>query len=437
MARRGFGGMTALRAALGAATGVAEGLQERELLAAKRKQEEEANALARFSALRAAGFGFAPVRTAADPAAREAFALETPDLPAPTMGGSQLGTALAKATQGGLGVSGRPTGMLDTPISLALDTSKTRQFERGAGMQAATPAERIKIGGMELGLVSPEAMESRKSQQAIDTYRRQRQVDVESDIAKKDAERKAKEQDFVKDVEKLTKSGVPEAKAIQTIVLGGKYNDLFMSPEAQAMQSWRNASLALEREKFEFDKTKRADEGQTGSVDYTAELQIIQDFLPTVGPDGKVAPPKRTLSGPKSLAVQQGGQGGTFVGQAANLGLSGLGADMTNEQLYNSIAEGIATSYAMQEQKGKNVSDKDIANRISQIKVLPNEVGSLEVQRLKGQRLLQWANSLKQGNVPQVAPGQTATPPVIPPAGGSTGGGFPSFEEWKKSRGGR
>lgn len=40
MARRGFGS-TALRAALGAATGVAEGLQQRELLAAQRKKEED------------------------------------------------------------------------------------------------------------------------------------------------------------------------------------------------------------------------------------------------------------------------------------------------------------------------------------------------------------------------------------------------------------
>lgn len=39
MARRGFGG-TALRAALGAATGVAEGLQQRELLAEKRRADQ-------------------------------------------------------------------------------------------------------------------------------------------------------------------------------------------------------------------------------------------------------------------------------------------------------------------------------------------------------------------------------------------------------------
>lgn len=42
MARRGFSGMTALRAALGAATGVGEGLQQREVLAAQRLKEQEA-----------------------------------------------------------------------------------------------------------------------------------------------------------------------------------------------------------------------------------------------------------------------------------------------------------------------------------------------------------------------------------------------------------
>ena len=172
MARRGFGG-TALRAALGAVTGVAEGLQQREILAAQRKQQEEANALARFGALRSAGFGFAPVRTSADAAAREAFALETPELPAPTMGGSAMGTALAKAMQGGLGVSSRPTGMLETPISLALDTSKTRQFERGAAMQPANAAERVKLGGMEFGVVSPEVQAQNEMDREMAKYQKQ------------------------------------------------------------------------------------------------------------------------------------------------------------------------------------------------------------------------------------------------------------------------
>lgn len=39
MARRGFGGMNALRAALGAATGVAEGLQQRDLLAEEKRKQ--------------------------------------------------------------------------------------------------------------------------------------------------------------------------------------------------------------------------------------------------------------------------------------------------------------------------------------------------------------------------------------------------------------
>ena len=154
----------------------------------------------------------------------------------------------------------------------------------------------------------------------------------------------------------------------------------------------------------------------TGPIDFTNDLQIIQDFLPTIGPDGKTVKPKRQLSGQKSLAVQQGGPSGTFLGQVANLALTTYGADLTNEQLYNTIAEGIATAYAIQEQRGRNVSDRDIANRIAQIKVLPNEVGSLEVQNLKGQRLQQWANRLMRGDIPQVQPGQTYKVPVYTPA---------------------
>lgn len=273
MARRGFGGMTALRAALGAATGVAEGLQERELLAAKRKQEEEANALARFAALRSAGFGFTPVRTAADPAAREAFALEAPELPAPTLGTSQMGTALAKATQGGLGVSGRPTGMLDTPISLALDTSKTRQFERGAGMQAATPAERIKIGGVELGLTAPET-EEEKMQRQLGLYQQQRRADVEAERGKVQAKTQAEREAQQQREKDLIATGMSPAEAKRVITLEAKYGDVFMTPGAKLTMRGQDISAATARRGQDLSYLASQERGAGGKGSATEPIQM-------------------------------------------------------------------------------------------------------------------------------------------------------------------
>jgi len=210
-------------------------------------------------------------------------------------------------------------------------------------------------------------------------------------------------------------SGGPKSQAAVRFALENPtaYKAIFEDPNA--MTPYQRASLALERERIALARGTAGGIG-TGPIDFTNDLQIIKDFLPTIGADGKTVKPKRQLSGQKSLAVQQGGPSGTFLGQAANLALTTFGADLTNEQLYNTIAEGIATAYAIQEQRGRNVSDRDIANRIAQIKVLPNEVGSLEVQNLKGQRLQQWANRLMSGDIPQVQPGQTYKVPVYTPA---------------------
>jgi len=171
----GEGIMTALQAALAGLGGGIEGAQqyrayeqkrkrEEDLLAAQKQREEEAMALNRFNALRAAGFEFGTPRTTPDLAARNVTALETPALPTmtPQAGRSMLGRAL----QAGMGVTAGAPSMaaprFGTAAELpALDTSKVRQFERGAAMQPATPSERIKVGGMELTVRAPETEEEK------------------------------------------------------------------------------------------------------------------------------------------------------------------------------------------------------------------------------------------------------------------------------------
>jgi hypothetical protein len=179
--------------------------------------------------------------------------------------------------------------------------------------------------------------------------------------------------------------------------------------------------------------------GQVGTnLDYTADLQKINEFLPSVNPEtGKTIPAKRKLSGTKLLTVQQGGLGGSFLGQVGTLGASLGGADLGNEQIYNTTASGIATAFAIQEQRGRNVSDRDVKNRIEQVTLTPTEVGNLEVQALKANRLRQWIDALSSNKIQQINPGETSVPPAIETTrspSASPSGGFPSYEEWAKSR---
>lgn len=439
------GVLTALQAALAGVSGGITGAQQYREMEQKRKREAEAanmqRDLFRLQLIQASGGRLAPptepVRAAApaapamampstdtvlqralartqtqefgpmattatqaalEPGRRQALGMETPPLAR-----TSLGELLDRQT-GRLGMAGAmPTPMAEAapaPVRLTSQPpavpTPTRRRETLGGMEfevipAETPAEKRARELKELE--ETEGLKARLLAQSQET------------AAKRLAE------SYVKAYKDEKGNPISYEIAYSSALMGknpiesGFIRQRLSARDEEELRL-RNADLQLRREQFNFDKTKQ-DPNAPAPTDFTTELQVIQDFLPTVGKDGKVVQPKRKLSGARLLAVQEGGPAGTFYGKLSNLGLSAAGADMTDEQLYNTIAEGIATSYAIQEQRGRNVSDRDIANRISQIKVLPNEVGSIEVQRLKGQRLQQWANRLMGGTVPQIQPGQT------------------------------
>ena len=183
--------------------------------------------------------------------------------------------------------------------------------------------------------------------------------------------------------------------------------------ETQSLINARG-QLSVARDRLAFDKgaTKPA-ERFTG--DYTQTLEKIADFLPTTDPKtGALIPPKRGLNSAKSFLTQQGSPERSFAGQVALIGSSALGYDTSEEQLYNTLTKEVATAYAMKEQQGRNVSNADLTNRISQITVQPNEIGNLEIQKVKGDRLKQWAQTLQSGApIPQVKAGETIVPPTL------------------------
>lgn len=114
MARRGFGGMTALRAALGAATGVGQGLQQRELLAEQRRKEAEEAMFRRIQA------GLMPVEDVLPQEQGNIGPMATKPAAPPPMAPATLGQAIAQRTQapvGGAGLMAPPA--FGTPAAMA------------------------------------------------------------------------------------------------------------------------------------------------------------------------------------------------------------------------------------------------------------------------------------------------------------------------------
>ena len=410
MARRGFGG-TALRAALGAVTGVAEGLQQRDILAAQKQREKDL--MARQQAMDLAGLlsqGFEPV---ADVQRKQQAATGA--------AGSLIASALNAAS---MPFAGSAAGL----------PSAESQKLLSQGYAAAKPERTIDYGGQQLALreTGTERQDRLAREQEM---RQQRRTEDAANLSVQ--ARKSEQARLDALASDALKGGAKSPSALRLALESPTaYKAIFEDPNA--ITPYQQAQLKISQQRLNLDKAQAEKAGgavaSTGSagLDYTADLKKINEFLPSVdSKTGKVIPPQRELSGTKLLTVQQGGLGGSTVGQLGTLGASMAGADLGNEQIYNTTASGIATAFAIQEQRGRNVSDRDVKNRIEQVTLTPTEVGNLEVQALKANRLRQWINALSSNKVPQVNPGETSIPPAI---GTPASGGFPSYEEWAKAR---
>ena len=178
MARRGFGG-TALRAALGAVTGVAEGLQQREVVAAEKKRMADAAAMDRARLLMQLNYRVAPeAYTTEDPAARSILPpLEMPSTARPSL--SPM-TMPSTAPRPSAGVSGALSAALNRDFKvdptqpsitrpgfgakpLAMDSGGSRMmemFEAAKDTRAAQEAIAASVdlgGGMKVRFNAPES----------------------------------------------------------------------------------------------------------------------------------------------------------------------------------------------------------------------------------------------------------------------------------------
>lgn len=399
--------LNALQLALG---GVGAGMSsygrsmiDREERMKREAQQEEINEINRLNALRSAGFGVTTLPEEEAPAQAGTFSMPQPALPSSSLSPSVMGKALARATQQGMGVSERPTGTLDTPIRTALNATPVQPPAR----PTTQPMGRIKIGGMELGLESPEVVARRNKEMEADLYSKKVLADQQADIAKKDAERKAKEDQFVADVERLTKTGkVDEPTAIRALMLGGKYNDLFMSPEQREQLALRRAELALDREKFSFEQTKpvagaKGKAGEPSDIPLPSILSSI-DYFSSLKPD-KV----RTINGlgvsAASAAQQQGGM--TEVG-VMGVG-AGMGAIGDEERRYAQNAGAIADAVARASEVGV-LTNFDINRFRSQITFSPFESEKLKNEKVARARawglwLANNKNAIDEGKLDRIS----------------------------------
>jgi len=153
---------------LGGAAGGFEGYERRKAKELQAQKDEEDRQIKQLAMLNQLGFrATGPVRETPDEAARNIVGDISADVPKPAFD-TTMGRAFGAAQKRGFGVAEQPTSPLTSPVSLALDTTKNRQFERARGMQAANPETQATIKGIgTLGFRPPET-EEEKSQREFD-----------------------------------------------------------------------------------------------------------------------------------------------------------------------------------------------------------------------------------------------------------------------------
>ena len=151
-------------------------------------------------------------------------------------------------------------------------------------------------------------------------------------------------------------------------------------------------------------------------VDFKRDLVALEQFMPSETTENgkrKTVAPQRKLSSWKLAMVRDAGGNNAVLGgmlAAQNI----FNQDFSNEMAYYTTAAGIAQRYAIEEQRGRNVSDLDIKNRVRQVTVQPEEVGNAEVELLKAARMRQWIRALENpASIPQIEPGKTVTLPLL------------------------
>lgn len=376
MARRGV--MTALQAALAGISGAAGGyVQQQEL---ERKRQEAERERKRQEQRDLITFGREAI-TPGPLATRAPAGLPTPEMPA-----------------------GAPPSAVPMPTGKVDFGGAMRQLAQEEAVPSGTEA--IEIGGRTLYIPvgqryrdikrSEELMADQAAvERAKDVARAQGEVQSQLDAAKNFGYYKLYSKQY----------GKKEAYDPQT-----PYKELIDLEEGARGRASAERSAAAR-------SSLLTQQSIGAGVDYTKDVDALAPFLPgqrTVDGRQQTVAPQRPLNGTKLLLVKRLNESNDPAAYAALQAAQSAGQDFTNEMAYYTTAAGIATAYAIQEQRGRNVSDLDIKNRVRQITIQPEEAGNPQIEMLKANRLRQWASALTNpAAIPQVQAGRTTAPPVL------------------------
>tara|TARA_R110000868_G_scaffold131053_1_gene340959 strand:- start:1642 stop:2976 length:1335 start_codon:yes stop_codon:yes gene_type:complete len=376
MARRGFGG-TALRAALGAVTGVAEGLQQRDVVAAEKKRMADAAAMDRARLLMQLNYRVAPDEyDTIDPAARSILpSLEMPSAAPPSA--TRAGGALSAALNRGFGVDATKPSLSRPSFGsapLELDSRTTRMTEvLGRGQEARAAQEAIAAsvdlgGGMKVRFNAPESDDAKLNRE-LKKY--EAQFGVQEDIEARKAQRGVERQRLVDEekVKALMLAGVPDEQARAGIAMGAQFRDLIETPESRrkAEMDYRNLSLnerryALEIAKYNSSEQERAVKAAEALDKKKAALEGLSNVLPTISKANK------TLSSWTDKELNQLSPEGVNAAMVANMSSTTPQGIATSWLLNKTLVSSLDREYAQYAR-----ATADAVARASEVGVLTNQ----------------------------------------------------------------
>ena len=402
-------GLTALRAALGAVGGVTDALQQRELLAEKRRRDEEAAAIQQAQLYSSLGMRAQPYRPASeeqvgvapassiDRAALTSALQRGMGVETPTRDGAM--TSFQRSVQRGMGVEPTQAGAPLSPLQSAFQKATSGDLASSYTKRTAeTPGIRQKLPGMEVAWQAGPTDEE-KAQQAYDNAMRLERGKREllTEDAKTEAAAKAERVNATAALIKATyrtSDGKPlsdeasryAAESGKTPIELGLTEKPMTEAERKNLQAtWARIGIDQQRATQQGadaqNKKRQAQEG------LTAMLPTITAAAKDIGSWGEkeIKQLSPTAIAALNQASLQGGLSGVF--------LSTMASQMTSplDRRYLQYAASVADAVARASEVGV-LTNQDINRFRNQVLFIGGE--ELGDKRFKVNNLKSWANWL-------------------------------------------
>jgi len=403
-------GLTALRAALGAVGGVTDALQQRELLAEKRRRDEEAAAIQQAQLYASLGMrpqlyrpaseeqvGVAPAssmdRAAFTSALQRGMGVEPPTRDGVT-------TSFQRSVQRGMGVEPTQAGATLSPLQSAFQKATSGDLSSSYTKRTAeTPGMRQKLpGGMEVAWQSGPTDEE-KAQQAYDNAMRLERGKREllTEDARTEAAAKAERVNATAALIKATyrtANGKPLSDEASRYAAESGKTPIELGLTEKPMTEAERKNLQATWARIGIDQQRATQQGVDAQTKKRQAQEGLMSVLPTIGEAAKainswgekeIKQLSPTAIAALNQASLQGGLSGVF--------LSTMASQMTNplDRRYLQYASSIADAVARASEVGV-LTNQDINRFRNQVLFIGGE--ELSDKRFKVDNLRKWANWL-------------------------------------------